>query len=137
MKTVNPRSIGVEGAWLEATPVELARLKRRIIAAGERSETASGIIGWIIDKQAGETDLTSGPTRARYRKILAELEAPPAPTRRRARGDRGAGDVRTAAATALTAVATISVARGQPAVAAALTPIILGRSGSDELPAAA
>jgi hypothetical protein len=121
----------VEGAWLEAKPVELARLKRRIIAAGETPDTGSGIIGWIIDKQAGERDLTSAPTRARYRKILAELEAPPAPTRRRARGESGAVHVRSAACSAVAAGATIAVATGHPAVAAMLAPIILGEPEPD------
>jgi hypothetical protein len=75
VKTVNPRSIGIERDYLDATPVELATLKRRIIESGQRPERAGSMIGWLIDKQAGFEDLTSGTTRALYRKILADLDA--------------------------------------------------------------
>ena len=67
-----------EAAFLPIRSVEqLAAIRQAIIDAGEPPQTASGVVGWLLVKNAGEHDDTSGPTRARYRKILAQIEGSP------------------------------------------------------------
>ena len=66
-----------EAAYLPESVEDLADLRRRVIAAGYPQQTASGIVGWLVAKAAGDPDLTSAPTRSQYRKILAELDDSP------------------------------------------------------------
>ena len=70
----NRRGLRNEAAFLPTSVEDLAELRRRIVDAGHPAQTASGIVGWLVAKTAGDPDPTSAPTRSQYRKILAELE---------------------------------------------------------------
>lgn len=85
---------------------DLIDLRRRIIESGETPATAAGVIGWLLAKKAGEPDVTGAPTRSRYRKILARIEAQPTGP---GRGDRGAATVVSLAAWAAAAAPIIHV----------------------------
>lgn len=74
--TINPRSYGAERRYTGASVAELAALRDRLIAAGASDQVASGLVGWIVGKAAAQRDLTSAPTRARYRRLLEELDGP-------------------------------------------------------------
>ncbi len=77
MRAVRADSIQGEAAFLPSDLEDLITLRRRIIdELGESPATASGIVGWLAAKTAGERDETGQPTRARYRKILAQLDPP-------------------------------------------------------------
>jgi hypothetical protein len=78
-----------EADHLPATLADVIALRRRIIELGHSQAEAAGVVGWVIAKAAGEPDVTGAATRARYRKILAELDAPKPKRPRRARGDDG------------------------------------------------
>src|SRR5437879_2604324 len=85
-----------ERPWLEAwgprTERYLLELGRE---EGHPSQVVLGLIGWVASKAHGLPDESSAPTRSRYRKILAELNArglAPEPGNGRARrraGQRG------------------------------------------------
>lgn len=79
---------------------DLIDLRRRIIGLGETPATAAGVLGWLLSKKAGEPDVTGSDTRARYRKILARLEAAPTGP---GRGERGLATVTSLAAFAAAA----------------------------------
>jgi hypothetical protein len=134
LTTPDPRSIRDEAEWIREnlSVVELAGLKASIESLGYSPQVAAGLVGWIVDKAAGRPDQTGAPTRARYRKILAEL-APSAPepsgSGRRGRGDRGEADLRsllTAAGVGLSAAT--ALAAGRPLLALVAAPIILDPS---------
>ena len=90
MTTINPRSLGNEAPFVSLDVIALADVKAELIAMGSSPAEASGVVGWLIDKAAGNPDITSAPTRSRYRKLLAELDQPePRPRPRRGRSDAG------------------------------------------------
>jgi hypothetical protein len=72
---VNPRSVGVEEVFLEdaKSPEKLAVLRDRVLDLGEPSQTANGVVGFLLNKATGRPDDTSSATRAKYRKILTRL----------------------------------------------------------------
>lgn len=77
------RKRGIEWAMLPATLDDLAALRDEIKGLGCTDQVANGIVGWVSARAAGQdTSGTGGPTAARYRKILAEVEA----SRRKRRG---------------------------------------------------
>jgi hypothetical protein len=105
--SVNPRSITeAERPWLE----QWHRLEVQgalIEAVRERhgNQQALGIAGYIGAKANGLVDKTDSKTRARYRKVLDELQAkgitpPPARGRSRRWSEVGAADLATVAAVA-------------------------------------
>jgi hypothetical protein len=124
---VNPRSIGAEGPYITTDVRKLARLKAELVDNGVPAYQALALVGWLVDKAAGAPDTTTATTRAAYRKLLAELDSAGPDQPGRARGDQGVTRIRPAACAALTATATMAVAQGHPAIALALTPIILER----------
>lgn len=63
-----------EARFLPRSIEDLVELQDRLVAAGHSPAVASGIASWLARKAIGEDDATSHQTRARYRKILAELE---------------------------------------------------------------
>lgn len=63
-----------EAAWIPRTFDELEELRRRLTSAGHAVSVVSGVTGWLVGKALGEDDLTTSPTRSRYRKILRDLE---------------------------------------------------------------
>jgi hypothetical protein len=65
-----------EAAFIPATLEDLEPLRQRLEAAGHPAMVVNGITGWLVEKALGHPDTTSRPTRANYRKILAELEDP-------------------------------------------------------------
>ena len=54
------------------TLAEAVELHGQIIDAGHRPDVASGAVMWLIEKAHGRDSIT-GPTRSRYRKVLAEI----------------------------------------------------------------
>ena len=80
---VNPRSLGVEAAWIPVEMDQVVALLKVLIPRYGFSQ-ASGLTTWLQMKALGERDATTAPTRSGYRRILAELEAegikPPEPT---------------------------------------------------------
>jgi hypothetical protein len=71
--TINERALRNEADFLPTTLEDLVGLRRRVVAAGYPDQVASGVCAWLLTKAAGDPDRTSSDTRARYRKILAEL----------------------------------------------------------------
>jgi hypothetical protein len=124
--TVNPRSITdaerdlVEGLSLgdQAAIINGAR------SLGYSDPVALGLAGWLAAKAAGLPDRTGSNTRAKYRRILAELvdATPPSRGRRSQSGHLGltVNARRLAAAAAVTAVGVVT---RNPA-ALALAPIM-------------
>lgn len=68
------RDLRGEADFLPSTVEDLVELRRQLVAAGHPDQVASGILGWLVAKAAGDPDQTSPTTRATYRKILAGLE---------------------------------------------------------------
>lgn len=132
--TPDPRSIRDEAEWIREnlSVVELADLRQRIMEHGHSSQVADRLVGWIVAKAAGRGDETSSDTRARYRKILAELgpAGEPEPSGKgRARGDRGVTDLRTLLTAAGVGISTATVlAAGRPVLALVAAPIIFDPS---------
>ena len=102
--TINPRSVGIERRYTGADVSTLGHLRARLIESGHSAQVASGLVGWIVGKATGQADETGPDTRARYRRILEELDGPLTPeeleapiifvpgvmsTRRRRRWGRG------------------------------------------------
>lgn len=69
----NPRALRNEAGWLPRNLDDALEVRRRVLDAGHSASVASGLMAWLIAKAAGQEDSTAGPTRWRYRKILAEL----------------------------------------------------------------
>ena len=63
----------IEALYLPDDLDDLAELRRRVIEAGHSASVANGLVGWLLSKTAGETDVSESRTRSKYRKILAEL----------------------------------------------------------------
>lgn len=63
-----------EADWLPSDVDDLVELRRRVIELGQSPSVANGLVGWLLSKAAGEEDRSGPNTRARYRRILAELE---------------------------------------------------------------
>jgi hypothetical protein len=125
----HPRSIQNEAEHLPATVSDLAELTESITAAGYTSAEALGLAGWLARKAAGMSDPTTAPTRAKYRRILAQLDGtePPRPgfddRYRREAGyfrPRSAGRLSAAAG-----AASMLAAAGHPVAALVAAPIIL------------
>lgn len=74
--SVNVRALRDEASWLPRTLGETTVARRALLAAGQPPAVADAIVGWLVAKAVGDPDLTAAPTRARYRKILRNLEAP-------------------------------------------------------------
>lgn len=68
-----------EGSWIPNSIEDFEEVRRRLTAAGHPTTVVNGITGWLAAKAIGEHDSSSGTTRARYRKILAELGPGPYP----------------------------------------------------------
>jgi hypothetical protein len=68
-----------EAAFLPNSLEEAADLQDYLVAAGLSQPVAAGIANWLTRKAANRPDRTNASTRARYRKVLAGIEAP-APT---------------------------------------------------------
>jgi hypothetical protein len=73
---INLRALRNEREWLPRTLDDAIGIRRTLLDNGVPAERTAGIVSWLIAKAAGETDVTSGLTRARYRKVLAELQSP-------------------------------------------------------------
>lgn len=59
---------------------DLLELRAAILAAGYSRRVADGVIGWLVGIVAGDhgrPDAVSGPTRARYRRVLADVAGRP------------------------------------------------------------
>jgi len=83
---VNPRSIGDEGPFIPTDPVaarRMARLLEALEASGESWRTVGGVEKWLRAKAAGRPDPTSSVTRAKYRRLIRELNIDPGPKGRR------------------------------------------------------
>lgn len=80
---VNPRSLGVEAAWIPVEMDQVAALLNVLIPLLGFPK-ASGLVTWLQMKAMGERDATSKKTRSDYRQILVKLEKegirPPEPT---------------------------------------------------------
>lgn len=75
MSVINPRSItDSEAPFLPATVDDLAELGRLLEEEGHSPAIVQGILGWLTLKAAGVPDRTSQVTRAKYRRVLAELQ---------------------------------------------------------------
>ena len=75
--TINPRSIQNEGRIVLVdglTAAQLGELSDLLHEAGHPPSLVYGLLGWLAAKAAGRPDRTSAPTRARYRRILAEFD---------------------------------------------------------------
>jgi hypothetical protein len=72
---VNPRSVTVEGPWLPTRGHEgrLRVLEAELEARGVGWQVIEAMSGWLRRKAGGRPDPTEAKTRARYRKLLAEL----------------------------------------------------------------
>lgn len=64
-----------EAKFIPQTIGDLEQLRSKLVTAGHPSQVVNGLTGWLVAKALGEKDTTSGPTRANYRRILAELDA--------------------------------------------------------------
>lgn len=73
MRAVNPKSLGVEARWLPFDDIKRAELRRQLSAAGH-GRVARSLCLWLDEKTDGQANTIGPPTKARYRKILAELE---------------------------------------------------------------
>jgi hypothetical protein len=71
------RSLRNEADHLPQTITDLANLRVAVMNQGHSARTADGIVAWVLAKTAGHPDSTSQPTRAKYRKILADLAGQP------------------------------------------------------------
>jgi hypothetical protein len=83
---VNPRSIGVEGPFIPSDPVaarRMAKLLEALEAEGCAPRQVAYMRAWLEAKAAGRPDQISGDTKARYRKIIRELNLDPGPARGR------------------------------------------------------
>lgn len=69
----NPRSLTVEREWLPASLDDLVAIRERLRAAGYSHREIAGLSGWLLAKIEGQPDETAQDTRARYRKMLADL----------------------------------------------------------------
>jgi hypothetical protein len=80
------RDIRNESAWLPEDLDELLYVTGCAEAEGHPPQVAKGLGMWLVEKALGLPDKTSAPTRSRYRKILASLEAAghPPPAHRQA-----------------------------------------------------
>lgn len=120
---VNPRSItDAEKPWLDGglSTANIAYIQDQARRLGHSEPIVLGLGGWLIVKATGGEDKTAAPTRARYRKILRQLndEAYPGGTGGRSgrrRSERG--DARIIQLAAMTAGATLALA-GHPVTAA-------------------
>jgi hypothetical protein len=75
------KDVTTEGAYFPKNLGQLVRLRRRIIDAGHPASVANSLVGWLAAKGAGERDTSSPSARARYRRILADLDAADQPPR--------------------------------------------------------
>lgn len=73
------RDLRNEAEHLPESVEDAAVLYDRLIEAGHSPSVALAISGWTTIKATGRPDPTNSATRARYRKILAELEPIDAP----------------------------------------------------------
>jgi hypothetical protein len=74
------RHLRNEAAHLPGDLGDLLALRASVIAAGHSRRVADGLCAWLLGVAAGDhgrPDAVSGPTRARYRRILAELDGEP------------------------------------------------------------
>jgi hypothetical protein len=74
--SINPRSIRNEACFVladELTTDQLGALGQLLLDRGQPVAVVQGILGWLSLKAAGVPDRTAQTTRARYRRILAEL----------------------------------------------------------------
>lgn len=71
------RSLRNEADYVPEDLEALILLRKEVIAAGHTRRVANGLCSWLLAKAAGEDDETSQDTRARYRRILAELAGQP------------------------------------------------------------
>jgi hypothetical protein len=127
---VDPRSIREEGPWLAwlNTLDDAAELRALVLEAGESAPIAGGLVAWLIAKKSGHPDLSESKTRAKYRRLLAELGPPPTGRHRQA----GAAGIGTLAAAG--SAAAIPALAGHPTVALAATGLlVITRSPGDEL----
>lgn len=72
------RSDALDGLeqWVPAGPEELLALVDALVERTDCSRaTAAGLVEWVTRRVVGRDDRTSDPTRARYRRLLRELEA--------------------------------------------------------------
>jgi hypothetical protein len=65
-----------ERAYMPASLEDLEKLRGRLTSTGHPISVVNAITGWLVAKALGEADTTSRVTRAKYRKILAELDEP-------------------------------------------------------------
>lgn len=116
-----------EAAYLPSSLEELEDVRRRLVAAGTRPATASGVVGWLLAKAHGE-DPTDSVTRSKYRKLLTSIGVPTGPD-----GGfiRATAMPATAGAMGTLALATQGHTAG--AVAAALVGLYVTRNETDEL----
>ena len=119
-----------EADWLPEDFNEVLEVTELVMERGYRADTAKGLGLWLVEKAAGRKDTTAAPTRSRYRRILAELEADgvPPPRRRQAKPERQAG-LASVSMLSTTAAAGALVAAGHP-VAGALV-YITGTASED------
>lgn len=71
------RHLRNEAGHLPGDLGDLLELRASILKAGHSRRVADGLCSWLLGVAAGDharPDAVSGPTRARYRRILAELD---------------------------------------------------------------
>lgn len=74
----NNRSLRNEAEFLDAiaTVEGIVAIRDALMSTGASPVEANGVVGWLLDKATGREDLTSGPTRSKYRKLLNSIEPP-------------------------------------------------------------
>lgn len=122
------RDLRNEADWIPSDTIELPaaleELRSRLFDAGRPSSEINGITGWMVAKALGEQDTTAAPTRARYRKILADLGPGPRPNGRARLRDAGDVDQGTLVGTSLIGVAGMAMAMGEPLAAVAAVVVL-------------
>jgi hypothetical protein len=117
--------------FLELPPADIFALGDKLRDDGHASPTVAGLEAWLLRKALGQPDRTAQPTRAKYRRILATISAPPPKRRRRQKGYANL------AVPAGVTAAGLAHAGGADLVASTLVGLYVTYSGGEPLPEAA
>jgi hypothetical protein len=117
-----------EAEHLPASLDDLIGLHDRVVELGISRQVADGLCMWVLAKQRGAADNTGSDTRARYRKILAQLNElePIGPARRKSRrsssGDAGLAELKRVGRVGVVAGMAAAAATGHWELVVLLTP---------------